>query len=294
MSRAHKYTKRTSKDHFWASKLSSWSRRVDRLGVEGMVSAKPALVFCLLCIVSLSFTNLYRYRVEVDHAVRNSTQLTLLVHTGEPTITTRYASMRQSWLSDERWPYDRITFTTGNTSNPFWPPGLDQGLVSVTDAPRRGLAPELPHNMNERVLQSLIYAYRHTDSDWYYKADDDTYLVASRATDAKMDDCTPILHKNISYASGGTGYLLSRKAVELIVRQETEGQGCWRLVEDMTIGFCLNELGIKCIDAGDAMLQRIHTSWSRLNPKLAKAIAIHKVLPEDLEVLEKALGVNLN
>lgn len=121
-------------------------------------------------------------------------------------------------------------------------------------------------NLWAKTKAAFKYVYKNhfTDADWFLKADDDTYAVIENLRyllkDYNPDD--PIYfgrrfrpYVKQGYMSGGAGYVLSREALKRFVTvalvwpnicsQKNSGP------EDLEIGRCLQNCGIKAMDSRD-------------------------------------------
>ncbi|CAG2175953.1 unnamed protein product, partial [Oppiella nova] len=115
------------------------------------------------------------------------------------------------------------------------------------------------------------YSYHHylQDNDWFLKADDDTYIVvenlryflsSQNASEPIYFGCKFKPYVKQGYMSGGAGYVLSRQALKLFAEKglsdghpkrckESEEGGA----EDVDMGQCLEELGVKAGDSRDSL-----------------------------------------
>jgi hypothetical protein len=87
------------------------------------------------------------------------------------------------------------------------------------------------------------WALTRDDWDYLFKADTDTYINVDRllAYDCHAADYIGAPHRDrISYASGGAGYLLSRKAAAILAEKMVQSHGA----EDMIVGSVLQRNGI--------------------------------------------------
>ncbi|CAG0884160.1 unnamed protein product [Darwinula stevensoni] len=106
------------------------------------------------------------------------------------------------------------------------------------------------------------YVYQHhlNNSDWFLKADDDTYVV--------MENLRYMLHNHDSlkpvyfgcrfhgFMSGGAGYVLSREALKRLVEKAFQNPKSCPLQgkgEDVSIGECLSAVGVKSGDSRDEL-----------------------------------------
>ncbi|CAN7937408.1 unnamed protein product, partial [Ixodes hexagonus] len=109
-----------------------------------------------------------------------------------------------------------------------------------------------------------VYKNHLNSSDWFLKADDDTYVVLENLRYLLKDKSSsdPVYYgrrfkpfMKQGYMSGGAGYVLSREAVRRLVedglsdpkkcRQDGGGP------EDVEIGKCLEKVGVKAGDSRD-------------------------------------------
>lgn len=105
--------------------------------------------------------------------------------------------------------------------------------------------------------------------DWYLKADDDTYVIVEnlRRLLARHDPDEPTYFGRRyrpfvkqGYMSGGAGYVLSRKSVQMLVEKGLSSSPlsqspCRRDdggAEDVEMGICLENIGVKAVDSRDS------------------------------------------
>uniref|UniRef100_T1J8G4 N-acetylgalactosaminide beta-1,3-galactosyltransferase n=1 Tax=Strigamia maritima TaxID=126957 RepID=T1J8G4_STRMM len=118
-----------------------------------------------------------------------------------------------------------------------------------------------------KTKESLNYLYKHHQfsADWFFKADDDTYAVMDNMRDLLKDLSAAdpwylgnrFHSKELGvYAGGGSGYIFSRKTLQMVVekglndaekcREDHDGY------EDVEMGKCLANIGISMSDTRDA------------------------------------------
>ncbi|XP_071484225.1 glycoprotein-N-acetylgalactosamine 3-beta-galactosyltransferase 1-like [Diadema antillarum] len=112
---------------------------------------------------------------------------------------------------------------------------------------------------------SYIYDHHINDADWFFKADDDTYLIHENLVEflSDKDPTIPVWygHHFVPYAkngymSGGAGYVLSKEAVVRLVRDGVNNRTmCYdeaaQIPEDAALGICLGKLGVLPGDSRD-------------------------------------------
>ncbi|XP_023323047.1 glycoprotein-N-acetylgalactosamine 3-beta-galactosyltransferase 1 [Eurytemora carolleeae] len=169
----------------------------------------------------------------------------------------------------------------------------------------------------------FAFDYLLDQVDWVMKADDDTYVIMENLHNmlAQHDPEFPTFfgqHFGISvdqgYMSGGSGYILSRKAVEILVTKAFTNSSLCREnddgYEDVEMGSCLSKIGVKPSDSRDKkrneetffpaqlwdMLSVSNTSW--LQTYMSKkpvagfdccseyAISFHYVTPQRMYEME--------
>ncbi|XP_017048898.2 uncharacterized protein LOC108093390 [Drosophila ficusphila] len=117
-------------------------------------------------------------------------------------------------------------------------------------------------NLWGKTKAAFGHAYRNYghEAEWFFKADDDTYAI--------MENMRQLLHSHSPetpiyfgsafklasrvYMSGGAGYVLSKRAVELLVKGAAKKcQPGNRGTEDFEMGKCLRILKVKAGDSRD-------------------------------------------
>ncbi|KAG7305126.1 hypothetical protein JYU34_010604, partial [Plutella xylostella] len=115
-----------------------------------------------------------------------------------------------------------------------------------------------------KTKAAFHYIHKHylDKADWFLKADDDTYVVVEnlRYMLFGYDTNKPMyfghrfkkLDKK-GYMSGGAGYVLSKAALKVFVKNEKKKCSFVnnQTVEDVSIGKCLNHLGVRPMDSRD-------------------------------------------
>ncbi|EDV46663.1 glycoprotein-N-acetylgalactosamine 3-beta-galactosyltransferase 1 [Drosophila erecta] len=116
-----------------------------------------------------------------------------------------------------------------------------------------------------------IHEQMRNEADWFIKADDDTYLFLEnlRYMLYPYSPEIPIYfgfnykmvgthQKNESYMSGGSGYVLSREALRIFAEGLNDTSKCRQEddhAEDVEMGKCLFNLGVKAGDSRDEQLR---------------------------------------
>ncbi|KAH8342638.1 hypothetical protein KR067_005991 [Drosophila pandora] len=124
-----------------------------------------------------------------------------------------------------------------------------------------------------KTKEAFTYLYEHKrdEADWFLKADDDTYVFLENMRymlypyptntsiyfgfNYKMVGAHP---KNETYMSGGSGYVLSREALRTFVEGVNDPEKCRQEdnhAEDVEMGKCLFNLGVKAGDSRDSRLR---------------------------------------
>lgn len=134
----------------------------------------------------------------------------------------RIAAQRETWLKDvksfpnvdARYFYGNPNF--GKFADGGLVPGSDEVFLNVPDDYEH-----LPEKMKEIYRWALDHGY-----DYVYKCDDDTFVYVDRLMRSGFDEVDQMGFSNCThglnscpycYITGGAGYTLSRKAMELIL-----------------------------------------------------------------------------
>ncbi|KAK3103199.1 hypothetical protein FSP39_017295 [Pinctada imbricata] len=121
-------------------------------------------------------------------------------------------------------------------------------------------------NLWLKTKAAFKYIYKHhgSDADWFMKADDDTYVIVENLRHFLKNQSIdkPSYHGkrfkpmvNQGYMSGGAGYVVNRKALELLVTEGLDDSNkCNPNVskdEDLEVGHCFENLGVSPGDSRD-------------------------------------------
>ena len=135
-----------------------------------------------------------------------------------------------------------------------------------------------------------IYENYFNASDWFVKADDDSYLVMENLR-LLLKDYNPksaiYLGRHFNqyipqgYMSGGAGYVLSKEALYRFATLglQTEKPRCRKTdggAEDLEMGICMQRLGVQTIDSRDLQ------SRQRFHPFRPALHVVPDVLSKDL------------
>ncbi len=122
------------------------------------------------------------------------------------------------------------------------------------------------NKLSEKILLSLLYIYQQygQEYDWFFKGDDDTYVIIEnlrhfiRHRPSNISYYYGYIAKtpNRFYASGGAGYVLSQEALlqfgEQILIKPEKRQLCHKYeAEDINLAYCLARIGIFAMNARD-------------------------------------------
>ncbi|XP_072037421.1 glycoprotein-N-acetylgalactosamine 3-beta-galactosyltransferase 1-like [Amphiura filiformis] len=157
-----------------------------------------------------------------------------------------------------------------------WGPRCDHILymssVENTTFPAVGLnVTEGRDSLWNKTRAAFEYIYKHNLTrkfDWFLKADDDTYVIVDNLKyflrDKNSSKAVYYGHhfapfiKN-GYMSGGAGYVLSRYAVETLVKIGLNNQllcpqnGTFATAEDLSLGYCMQNIGVIAGDSRDSL-----------------------------------------
>ena len=103
--------------------------------------------------------------------------------------------------------------------------------------------PDAYRTLPQRTWHFVRWAMERDDWDYLLKCDDDTYVSASRLAAYDPQGCDYIgaeWRPGAGYGSGGAGYLLSRRAAEIVAAKMLAPLGA----EDQLVGLRMREHGI--------------------------------------------------
>ncbi|KAK3108481.1 hypothetical protein FSP39_008839 [Pinctada imbricata] len=146
-------------------------------------------------------------------------------------------------------------------------------------------------NLWAKTKEAFRYIHKHhfNDAEWFLKADDDTYIVVENLRyfllDKKSDEpwyygrrFKPYVSQG--YMSGGAGYVLSKKAVELLAQRGLDNPKMCRSdaggAEDLEVGKCMERVGVKAGDSRDP------EGRERFMPFVPEHHLIPGILPKDM------------
>ncbi|XP_078676087.1 glycoprotein-N-acetylgalactosamine 3-beta-galactosyltransferase 1-like isoform X1 [Branchiostoma floridae x Branchiostoma belcheri] len=174
------------------------------------------------------------------------------------------------WVLTDPDNHDRKALPAFDT----WASKCDRTLFITTKS--HDFLPTVVINVTEgrdSLLQKSIHAFKHVyqhhldEADWFFKADDDTYVIMENLRHFLSDKNPeePVYYgfrfnsirpdtKN-GYMSGGAGYVLSKEALRRLVTQGMDDPRKCRLhskaPEDLEIGRCLEKAGVTAGDSRD-------------------------------------------
>ena len=145
-------------------------------------------------------------------------------------------------------------------------------LVFVTPEPSSSLhtmqvdVQEGRGHLTDKTVKTLIALYKtyKNDFDWFYKCDDDVYIIMEnlRHLLAQHDSYVPVylghqfrVMTKQGYLSGGAGYAINRKALEMINVNGFQVSDTCQISgkdEDLDIGKCFEKIGVKVYSTVDA------------------------------------------
>ncbi|XP_071106456.1 glycoprotein-N-acetylgalactosamine 3-beta-galactosyltransferase 1-A-like [Haliotis cracherodii] len=187
---------------------------------------------------------------------------------------------------------------------------------------------EKRRNLIKKTMGALRYIFKNYlhRADWFLKADDDTYVVVDNLRHF-LKDKDPDEHvyygskfrlEDLTYHSGGAGYVMSRKMIRNIALHSQGTQECEETgPEDVRMGMCVKALGgVTGNSTDNNNLEVFHwssadyfirgqtdttPSWVRLrqpfwksNNKLSEvSVSFHYMIQGDMRTLHYLLN-NLN
>jgi hypothetical protein len=168
-----------------------------------------------------------------DVALPQST-IICVQHSDQPRYAKRWETCQRTWMHDARLAGIRVVTCTpaGETK---W--ATDDLLYCRMVPEAWATLPQLSRSMCQGMLD-------RQDWDYIFKADDDTFIAIRRWIEVDCNGRDYIggwcKHQGETYAHGGGGYFLSRKAVQIVAENMTETEG----MEDQLTGRHLRNHGI--------------------------------------------------
>ena len=182
---------------------------------------------------------------------------------------------------------------------------------------------EKKDRLSEKVLLALLYIYQHYvhDYDWFFKGDDDTYVIIEnlRYLLRRRPSNIPFYYgyvaktKNRFYPSGGAGYVLSQEALrqfgeQILIKTGKRQQCNADESEDINLAYCLARIGIFVTNVRDnQQLETFHpmtfeqhftgkfTKWIEKNAQFNQkkgeqccsplTITFHSLSPEEMKMI---------
>ncbi len=119
-------------------------------------------------------------------------------------------------------------------------------------------------HLTAKTMTAFDYVYKHhyNDSDWFMKVDDDTFVIVEnlRYFLSSKNPSDPVYfghrfkpYVRQGYYSGGGGYVFSREALRRFGRRKDTACAKDGGAEDVEIGKCMENLGVKTADTRDAL-----------------------------------------
>lgn len=176
----------------------------------------------------------------------------------------------------------------------------------------------------EKVLLALLFLYENhrNDFDWFYKADDDTYVIVEnlRSFLRRRSSNISFYYGYVArtpdrfYPSGGAGYVLSNEALkqfaeQILLKPEKRNSCRTDEAEDINVAYCLARAGIFIMNARDSeQLERFHpmtfeehflgkfTKWIEKNAQFPQekgdrccspqTISFHSLTPDQIRMMD--------
>ncbi|KAF6203030.1 hypothetical protein GE061_003443 [Apolygus lucorum] len=167
---------------------------------------------------------------------------------------------------------DKLLFITSRRS-------FDLDVVLIPES-----LPETRDTLWDRVTFGFSYVYSHYGNfDWFLKADDDTYVVMENlklflnrynAQDGLYFGCMFLRNRDgagmapLSYMSGGAGYILSKEALRLLVKDALPRPHSITWAEDINMALCLKNVNVTSVDTRDSFRR------PRFNPLLPTSMGL--------------------
>lgn len=181
----------------------------------------------------------------------------------------RMRACRDTWIAKlAKYPHVRVLFVLADPAA-HATSLIGDTLYVPTDDDRGDLW--------RRTLYFLKWALEHTEADYFFKCDDDTFISAEAFANydhAGRDYIGGAMTAYPGFLSGGAGYFLSRHAATLAVQTPPER----RIFEDLNIGKTMTANGI------------VHSNDPRFIPlKEMRPVTVHYASPREMYFLNEVL-----
>ncbi|XP_071102190.1 glycoprotein-N-acetylgalactosamine 3-beta-galactosyltransferase 1-B-like [Haliotis cracherodii] len=147
--------------------------------------------------------------------------------------------------------------------------------VANTEIPTIKLdVPQGREHLADKSFAVLKYLFKHyhDKADWFFKADDDTYVIVDNLRHflGKQNTNGPFYYGEVFdrkkqgvYNSGGAGYALGKEGLKRIALYSKDVDACHQAdSEDVRVGVCLKTLGIDVGKATDSFGRPIF-NWNK-------------------------------
>jgi hypothetical protein len=185
----------------------------------------------------------------------------------------RQLSLRETWLKDIQVDYK---FFYGRGSTPL---KSDEIKIDIRDD-----YSSLPLKIQAACKYALENDYTHM-----FRTDNDSYVYVNRLLASGFEDhdytgyCLdyPFHLDRFRYATGGAGFILSRKAMEIVAKNSP-----FHPAEDLWIGALLHQHGIRCHrDTRYLPAHDLHFIDLKQLPQEHPYMALHALTPETMRQL---------
>ncbi|XP_071108389.1 glycoprotein-N-acetylgalactosamine 3-beta-galactosyltransferase 1-B-like [Haliotis cracherodii] len=187
------------------------------------------------------------YVKEVVETIASRLRISCWVMTNPKNLESRSRYIQMTWGKR----CDRVVFISSETNTTF--PAVGINVL------------EGRNHLTEKTLGGYHYVYDHhfDDCDWFFKADDDTYLIVEnlRLFLTHFDTNKPIYFghhfKTIikqGYSSGGSGLVVSKEALRRFGQQGHDSKICRQtgIGGDVAFGQCMESLGVPIGNSSDS------------------------------------------
>jgi Galactosyltransferase len=185
----------------------------------------------------------------------------------------RIQAIRDTWAKDVPEEMCLKFFYGGLQSGDWLMTGVDEIMLPVEDD-----YAHLPYKVIEIFKWALAEGY-----DYVLKCDDDTMVWPKRALEEirhKQWQYAGYMAHVGSYISGGPGYWLGRKAMEIVA-----GVTPYTWAEDMIVGETLARHHIKGYELNKTHLCGLANHWIDPSMDLSAAVTAHAVKAEDMRTI---------